>query len=301
VFEETFAPIGGVPIDLDHSFAEGGTSEAVGWIKQLFVEGDKLMARAEWTDEGASLIAAGKFRLFSPEFSTNWTDEQGKARGFTLLAGGITNRPFLKGLAPVALSERAIEFVASEAVQMAQLAEMFRVPAPVAPAPKDAPDMSEPTVTAKDVEDLTAQLSEAREQAETFKSEIQTLAERVTAAEGRAEATQKELDEERLTAVLTQARREGRIDAKDETTQEFAEMRDSMGLDTVKKFIAKLPPETIPMSETGHGHDKPEIGTAPEGVDEPSHRAHVRAEQIAEEKGISYEEAAPLAFKEVYG
>jgi hypothetical protein len=74
-----------------------------------------------------------------------------------------------------------------------------------------------------------------------------------------------------------------------------------MGLDAVKTFIAKLPAETIPLSEQGHGKDIPAAGAAPDGVDQRSHEAHTLAERyVAEGKFDSYEEAAKAAYSEVY-
>jgi hypothetical protein len=168
-------------------------------------------------------------------------------------------------------------------------------------APKDARDMSETTVTAKQVEDLTTALNDVRAKVETLEAENAKLTERADAAETAADALEKTLADERLTAVLTQARREGRIDAKDETTQEFADLHEKVGLDGVKTILAKIPAETIPVSEQGHGHDKPVTASdAPEGVDPESYALHVRAEEIANERGIEYAEAASIAYKEAH-
>lgn len=298
VFNEIYVQLGGIPLDDDHAFAEGRDAQAVGWVKQLWRDGQQLMARVAWTDLGKGLISSGRKRLFSPEFTNSFEDETGKKWGFALISGALTNRPFLrKGLAPVAMSESAREVVAAEASALTALTVNGTS---LTAAPKDARDMTEPTVTAKQVEDLTETLNEVRATVETLKADNATLSERADAAEATATAAAKELAEERLSAVLSQARREGRIDAKDETTTEFSELHEKVGLDGVKTILAKIPAETIPVSEQGHGRDLPITASdAPEGVDPDSYALHLRAEAIAAEQDIPYEQAASLAFQEV--
>jgi len=75
----------------------------------------------ELTDEGKKAIKGGQFKYFSAEYADDFTvtefedeiDEEGHVRekeikfnyGPTLIGGGLTNRPFLKGMKPVSLSE----------------------------------------------------------------------------------------------------------------------------------------------------------------------------------------------------
>lgn len=89
-------------VDVSHDPDKG----AVGWFKELRVEPGKLMARVAWTEEGKEMVAGGKFRYFSPEFAFQYQDaETGKQFKDVLLGGAITNRPFLKNMAPIELSE----------------------------------------------------------------------------------------------------------------------------------------------------------------------------------------------------
>ncbi len=96
-----------VPIDYDHSFQRHGVSKAAGWLSSLRRQGNALVATAKWTGEAADAIRSGAYRFFSPEFANNFKDESGRSKGFTVLSGALTNRPFLKGMTPVALSEAA--------------------------------------------------------------------------------------------------------------------------------------------------------------------------------------------------
>ncbi|MFB5192661.1 phage protease [Alicyclobacillus fastidiosus] len=89
-------------VDVNHD----NDHAAVGEFKELRVEPGKLMAKVGWTANGADLIKSGKYRYFSPEFAFSYKDpESGKEFKDVLLGGGITNRPFLKGMDPIELSE----------------------------------------------------------------------------------------------------------------------------------------------------------------------------------------------------
>lgn len=89
-------------VDVAHEPDKG----AVAWFKELKVDGDKLMAKVAWTEEGADLIKSGKYRYFSPEFTFSYKDaESGEQFKDVLLGGAITNRPFLKNMEPIEFSE----------------------------------------------------------------------------------------------------------------------------------------------------------------------------------------------------
>lgn len=94
-----------IPLDFDHSFAAGQGSKAAGWVTELARHGRSLFARVKWTPRAAEMIEAREYRFFSPEFSRTWRDEHGAEHGFAMVAGALTNRPFLRNMTPVALSE----------------------------------------------------------------------------------------------------------------------------------------------------------------------------------------------------
>ena len=298
--------------DFEHGQAEDG--KASGWFKALKREGNRLLARVAWTPEARRQLEEGSRRYFSPEFTPSAKDEHGTPIGFKLLAGARVRRPHLRGLGPVALTEDARNALAQDAAEITSFVGPFTYSqagpnysitwsstystASPTPTPKDARDMADNV--SKDVETLTEKLSEATDQITALSERVTAAEERATEAETKHDTVVKELAEERLSAVLTQARREGRIDAKDETTAEFAELHEKVGLEGVRMILAKIPAETIPMSESGHGNDKPlDTSDAPEGVDPNSHRAAKLAEQY-ESEGMSADEAASKAYKEVY-
>ena len=94
---------------------------AAAWISKIFVEEKNLMADVTLTERGKKSIQSGEFKYFSVEYTDDYAeyefnekvDENGKAieeetrlsHGPTVLGGGLTNRPFIKGMAPVSLGE----------------------------------------------------------------------------------------------------------------------------------------------------------------------------------------------------
>lgn len=99
-----------VPIDYNHGSLEYGADacKAGGWISKLHTRDDGMYATVEWTDDAKEQIKKQEFKYISPEFSPEWTDEYGEdVDGPVLFAAALTNRPFLKGMAPVSLKDRA--------------------------------------------------------------------------------------------------------------------------------------------------------------------------------------------------
>lgn len=108
-----------VVVDYQHLSLDGGPDDAraAGWTKKLVNKGkDGLWAIVEWTKKAAEMIKEKEYRYISPEFHLNYPDKETKKKqGATLLAIALTNRPFLEGMAPVALSERVLAEVENSA------------------------------------------------------------------------------------------------------------------------------------------------------------------------------------------
>lgn len=94
-------------VDYEHMSAlTTQVSPAAGWVKSLEVRDGKLYATVEWTEEAAGFIGRKEYRFISPEWVMDYTDkESNKNLGPALLSIGLTNRPFIDGMAPVMLSE----------------------------------------------------------------------------------------------------------------------------------------------------------------------------------------------------
>lgn len=91
-------------IDYDHKATTGA---AAGWVKQAESRGAAgLHLLVEFTQKAADAIRAGEWRYFSPEFQDKWKHPKTQQEFEDVLrGGGLTNRPFLKDILPVNLSE----------------------------------------------------------------------------------------------------------------------------------------------------------------------------------------------------
>lgn len=102
-------------VDQAHKPDEG----AAGWFKELRKDGPRLMAKVQWTPVGKWLLENNVFRYFSPEFSFKYKDpEKGKEYRNVLFGGALTNRPFIKGMAPVLLDERIAEEITAQEIAL---------------------------------------------------------------------------------------------------------------------------------------------------------------------------------------
>lgn len=91
-----------VVIDISHKPEDG----AAGFVRRLFLSGNKLRAEIEWTPYGIDSVLSKGFIYLSAEFHEDWKDnEQRKAHGPTLLGAALTTRPVIKGLDKVKLHE----------------------------------------------------------------------------------------------------------------------------------------------------------------------------------------------------
>jgi len=96
-------------IDLAVDYKHDNDDVAAGWFQdvQLSEDGEKLLAKVDWTPNGQKVLSDREFRYLSAEFIDEYKDDDGKSYGPTLLGAGLTNRPFVKGMAPVVqLSEK---------------------------------------------------------------------------------------------------------------------------------------------------------------------------------------------------
>lgn len=89
-------------IDYEHK-ANGG--EAAGWVKAAEARSNGLYLLVEWTAKAAQAIKEKAYKYFSPEFVDEWTHPKGGTFRDVLFGGGITNRPFLKDILPINMSE----------------------------------------------------------------------------------------------------------------------------------------------------------------------------------------------------
>lgn len=117
-------------IDYDHKADPTKGNEAAGWVEDAKVEGDTLYLCVDWTATAKQKIQEKAYRYFSPEFQDEWTDSQGTLHRDVLFGGGLTNRPFLKDLLPVNLSELTFAETKNEGkgMDLAKLRKLYGLP-----------------------------------------------------------------------------------------------------------------------------------------------------------------------------
>jgi hypothetical protein len=96
-------------LDYDHREDRAKGGKAAGWVEAAEVRPDGLWIAVAFTAEALAEVRGGAWRYISPEFVTEWTHPRTGVRHTDVLLGAaLTNRPFLRDLAPVAACEPAI-------------------------------------------------------------------------------------------------------------------------------------------------------------------------------------------------
>lgn len=109
-------------IDYDHKLDPSKGNIAAGWVRDAEERQDGLWLLVEWTKKALQSISDREYKYFSPEFADEWEDAQGNTFKDVVLGGGLTNRPFLKNLMPINLSE----FTAIDQEEVMDRAELAR-------------------------------------------------------------------------------------------------------------------------------------------------------------------------------
>ena len=67
-----------LPVDINHASEllgpKGGDAPAYGWVKAFAIRDGLVMARVDWTPEGAAIVAARRYRYISPAFTHSKPD-----------------------------------------------------------------------------------------------------------------------------------------------------------------------------------------------------------------------------------
>ena len=100
-----------VSIDYTHD-NDSGESPAAFWIKSLIIKSNKdgkgkgLFAIGEFTPMGEKKISEKEYKYSSADFRIDYVDQHGKHHPYVLCGGTLTNRPFIKNMNPIKLSEK---------------------------------------------------------------------------------------------------------------------------------------------------------------------------------------------------
>jgi phage I-like protein len=91
-----------IVIDYEHQTLYGTEAPAAGWISELMIEDDKLLAKVSWTEKAAEYIKNGEYKYISPVYVFDSFDNKTNAYiGIKLHSVALTNTPFLDELGEV--------------------------------------------------------------------------------------------------------------------------------------------------------------------------------------------------------
>jgi phage I-like protein len=302
-----------IPVDYDHAFNEGREAPAAGWFTSLIRKGQSLWAQVRWTEQAREQIASRAYRFFSPEFTAQFRSESGQEEGFTILAGALTNRPFLRGMTPVALSQEveremlawfAAKLVAEEPPSRADTRpdvtektdtdtqpETFKVEIDGAEKEFKAADIVALSAKAAEADAASEKATEAEKAAKEKAAEAAASKGQVEALSTRIDAAEKRESDRDFAEIFKQAQRDGRLDAKDETEKTWRETFDALGAEKTKALVEQVPAETIPLSSQGRSGSG-EQEAAPKGMHAESFKLNQRVEAfMAEHPDKSFEDA----------
>lgn len=100
-----------VSIDYTHD-NDNGEAPAAFWIRSLEIKnnfdgkGKGLFAYGEFTPKGAKAVSEKEYRYASADFVIDYVAQDGKHYPYVLRGGTLTNRPFIKNMNPIKLSEK---------------------------------------------------------------------------------------------------------------------------------------------------------------------------------------------------
>jgi hypothetical protein len=171
--------------DLQVNLTHRRGDEAAGWIKNLYRNGDKLMATIEWTELGEEKISKKIFRYVSSELGHIKHHLTGKLVKNVFVGLGLTNTPAMKGQVALALSEDLeLQFNKSKMDKKNIKLEEVNVEAKEADTPQEEVQAEETTTEDKEVvETKEEKKEEAQEASETEETPTEEAAEESEAKE----------------------------------------------------------------------------------------------------------------------
>lgn len=99
-----------IPISYEHGLDPAKGTKAAGWVREVEARDDGFYAFVEFTEPAKKEIEDGEWKYFSGEHWEDWTHPQTKQEFKNVFDGaGLTNKPWVKGMVPINLSELVTE------------------------------------------------------------------------------------------------------------------------------------------------------------------------------------------------
>jgi len=307
-------------IDQEHQPEKG----AAGWINDLYKDGDGLFAEVEWTSLGKELLKDKRYKYISPELKFDYEDDEtGENFQNVLFGAALTNRPFIKEMAPVAMSEKIEAWLGDletqETIKGGQ--DEMKIESLDDLKKFNEEKIDELEITKEDVarelgleldngenEELTQVFEELNldqemslddfiEEVKTFKekaelvedkeSKIEVLSQENKQLSERVENIEQERRQDEWERIKTKAMNEGRMTKKQATVFKERFMEEP---EKTKEIIDTLEP-VVEMGELGSKKSSDEDNTAIENF-------RSQAKTLAEEREVNYPEAMKMLAEE---
>lgn len=289
----------GQDLDIDYDHKER-TGKAAGWVQDAEARESGLWIQVEFTEDGFDSIRKKEYRYFSPEFVDEWKHPStGAMHKDVLFGGALTNRPFLKDMIPVNMSEvsdeggnEVDEFLEKlrKALKLSEDAteeEILAAAAEAEAGPEDEETEEESEESEEGEEDESTELSEDDIAALIAQNpKLKKLTDRITALE-----TTSKLSEIKVQLTEWSSETSGKkFGLPAAVHDDLRKLMLSEGSAAVKAVIDKvLETGLVEFGERGgqrHGARKAGQGGS------PTEQYNDRVQTIMQEKKLSYLEAA---------
>jgi len=289
-----------IPIDFEHASeadaAEGDIptrgAPAQGWITNLDNRGQNgLWGEVEWGQLASGYIKQGQYKFISPAIRFGAKDRvTGLPIGARMTSAGLTNKPFLDGMAPMAAkdsSDSVLETDRDLQDVAAAIAAALSDNTPAPPANEESTTMSDATETAE----TRLKLKDAESRVTSLEAEVKLL------RDEKVKRDDEELHAEVEAAYLTNK------DVKRLSDSDKADMfiLARASRDSFRKLFPSVPAHQRHLTQdvASNGADKGDVGERKvvSRDDVPSVVALV--DKYQKEKGMSLEDATLKAYDKV--
>jgi phage I-like protein len=253
-------------IDYDHKMTSG---EAAGWVTAADARADGLYLLVDWTPKARTAIRERAYRYFSPEFTDEWEHPKSKQKHQDVLfGGGITNRPFLKDIAPINASELVLggqvtntggtgmdpkelrkllglSEGATDDQVTAKLTELMKPPAPPEPPKNDPPKLNEPNEDLKKLAEDNPTVKALIEAQESMRRQLAEQAKTLRLSEMTTKVTQ-------LNEKATQKNVAFPAVVLNELPSVLVDMSDTSGAKVLELFEKLVDTKLVQLGEKGH-------------------------------------------------
>lgn len=223
-----------VQANFDHGESIAHGTKAAGWIAELTIEaeGKELWASVEWTDDALKGIKAKEWRYSSAEILFTWKHPETGATHNRVLTGlALTNQPFIKGMQPIAASEKQNKGK-DEPMKLNEIEGLL--------LSEHAINLADLRAKAARVGDLDAQVVKLNSDLSAANGQVKDLGTKNAELTAKVELVEKEATAAKFSALVERGMKEGRV------TKAFCDgtlkaICDAKGIEFAEKMVSDMP------------------------------------------------------------